>query len=255
MTAPVLDTAGWNVDNVFIPVAGSVTVDSGGATPLVAPTSISSAIVGGTNLGYMTEDGAPTITPERDGEEIRLWQYATVADTDYSSSAIVVVFTCAESKKEVLEYVWNAKFDQADGSAVVDVSASAPAAKTVVDVVSKKGQGRRFYLSKARLTEIAEITNERGTISGYQCTVRGDFDPELGENGKGGHFKYWDSSVTTPPPAWSATTAYALGNRVTLGAGVVEATSAGTSGSTAPTLPAAVGGTVTDGTVTWTRRS
>ena len=54
--------------------------------------------------------------------------------------------------------------------------------------------------------------------------------------------------------AWEATTAYSLGDEVVLtGDEVLECTVAGTSGSTEPTAPATVGGTVTDGTVTWQR--
>lgn len=57
------------------------------------------------------------------------------------------------------------------------------------------------------------------------------------------------------PPAWQATHAYALNDKVTLSGGaVLNASTPGTSGATAPTPPA-VGGTVTDGSVTWTRIS
>lgn len=59
--------------------------------------------------------------------------------------------------------------------------------------------------------------------------------------------------LTTAPTAWAGTTLYATNTQVTLGAGVVKATTGGTSGATAPTLPGGVGGTVTDGTVTWFR--
>jgi len=53
--------------------------------------------------------------------------------------------------------------------------------------------------------------------------------------------------------AQSATTAYALGDRIILTTGeVLEATTAGTSGETAPAAPG-FGETVTDGTVTWTQ--
>lgn len=53
--------------------------------------------------------------------------------------------------------------------------------------------------------------------------------------------------------AWSATHAYAAGTYATVTGGVLEVTTAGTSGASAPTAPATVGGTVTDGSVTWTR--
>lgn len=65
----------------------------------------------------------------------------------------------------------------------------------------------------------------------------------------------WQQVSADPSPAWAATTAYALGDRVTLTGGeVLEADNAGTSGSTEPTPPA-VSGTVVDGDITWTRIS
>lgn len=60
------------------------------------------------------------------------------------------------------------------------------------------------------------------------------------------------SQAVTP---WAASTAYSVGARVVhanaLGK-VFEATTAGTSGATAPTWNATLGGTTTDGAVTWT---
>lgn len=55
--------------------------------------------------------------------------------------------------------------------------------------------------------------------------------------------------------AWTATTVTPVGTLRIVGAGVVQATVAGTTSGTIPTLPGAVGGTVTDGTVTWKRVS
>lgn len=59
-------------------------------------------------------------------------------------------------------------------------------------------------------------------------------------------------STTVEAPAWVASTKYNKGDQVSLSGGaILTATVGGTSGSTAPTAPTAVGGTVTDGTVTW----
>lgn len=55
--------------------------------------------------------------------------------------------------------------------------------------------------------------------------------------------------------AWVTATAYALGDRIIIDGAVLIATTAGTSDASAPTVPAAVGGTVTDGTVVWTREA
>lgn len=59
----------------------------------------------------------------------------------------------------------------------------------------------------------------------------------------------------TAAALWQASHAYALDDEVTLSGGaVLKCTTAGTSGTTEPVAPA-VGSTVTDNTVTWTRLS
>lgn len=53
---------------------------------------------------------------------------------------------------------------------------------------------------------------------------------------------------------WAATTTYTLDASVELAGGAeLVVTTAGTSGASVPTAPGSVGGTVTDGTVVWTR--
>jgi hypothetical protein len=60
--------------------------------------------------------------------------------------------------------------------------------------------------------------------------------------------------VTPTTAVWAATTAYAVGDKVSLPGGeFLEVTVAGTSGATAPLAPSLVGDTVTDDTVTWGR--
>lgn len=53
--------------------------------------------------------------------------------------------------------------------------------------------------------------------------------------------------------AWTATTVTPVGTLRTVSGATLQATVAGTTSGTAPTAPGAVGGTVTDGTVTWKR--
>lgn len=65
----------------------------------------------------------------------------------------------------------------------------------------------------------------------------------------------YDTGKTAVPKTWAATTAYAAGDYVIRTSKVLECTTAGTSGASAPTAPGAVGGTVTDGSVAWTRRT
>jgi hypothetical protein len=65
----------------------------------------------------------------------------------------------------------------------------------------------------------------------------------------------WQAAPTVPPPpAWPATHAYVVGDKVLLTGGArLNCTVAGTSSGTQPTAPVAIGGIVTDGGVTWQR--
>ena len=62
--------------------------------------------------------------------------------------------------------------------------------------------------------------------------------------------------IVLAAPDWKTATAYQVGNRVELTGGeILVATTAGTTGTPEPTAPLLAGGTVTDGTVVWTRQS
>ncbi len=62
--------------------------------------------------------------------------------------------------------------------------------------------------------------------------------------------------IVLDAPDWKTATAHKVGDRVELTGGeILVATTAGTTGTPEPTAPLLAGGTVTDGTVTWTRQS
>ena len=66
----------------------------------------------------------------------------------------------------------------------------------------------------------------------------------------------YDQGVSGPVTTHAVSTAVAKGTYIVEGGKVYEATTAGTTTGTKPTFNAAtVGATITDGTVTWTRRS
>ena|SRR5579875_2137993 len=75
----------------------------------------------------------------------------------------------------------------------------------------------------------------------------------LGRNVTTGNHDFLGRNLATASAAWAATTAVALGTEVVVGGDVLKCTTAGTTASAAPTPPTQVGGTVTDGTATWTR--
>ncbi|WP_424936671.1 MULTISPECIES: hypothetical protein [Bacteria] len=110
------------------------------------------------------------------------------------------------------------------------------------------GRIRRRVVSVAEVQEVAEIKDNEKDPTVYDITVIifPDSDGVL----------YTDiehDPEAAAPSAWKANTSYALDAVVSLSGGAtLQATSAGKSGTTAPTPPA-VGDTVTDGTVTWKR--
>lgn len=67
----------------------------------------------------------------------------------------------------------------------------------------------------------------------------------------------YDTGVTVAPKVWAQSTAYALGDFIIRTGSALECTTAGTSSASGsgPTAPGSVGGTVTDGTAVWTRRT
>lgn len=108
---------------------------------------------------------------------------------------------------------------------------------------------RRRIVAVAEVQEVAEIKDNEKDPTVYDITVIlfPDADGVLYTDIEN------DPESTSTPAAWKATTAYALNATVSLSGGaILQVTTAGTSGSTAPTPPA-VNATVTDGTVTWKR--
>ena len=102
----------------------------------------------------------------------------------------------------------------------------------------------RFCSSSARLASISWL---RDTIAAIQSgTIGFSFTEEDDING------LYARGTTTAFPTSAAVT---VGQTFLVNGAILRVTVAGTTAGTVPTLPGAVGGTVTDGTVTWKRVS
>ena len=105
---------------------------------------------------------------------------------------------------------------------------------------------------------VATPAQASGAVSNEAVSVLADRYYQLGASTANPSGVRSVSSVTVATGAvatWAATTAYALGAQVkpaTSPLYIYQATTAGTSGGSAPTWPTTIGATVTDGTVTWT---
>lgn len=107
---------------------------------------------------------------------------------------------------------------------------------------SKSGTRKRDRSLVTQIEEDITITLDEPNIENLRSFFRGGDVSDV---------------AATPATAsgWVTTTAYALGDWVeptTPNGFIYKATAAGTSGASEPTWPTTVGGTVVDGTVTWT---
>jgi len=161
------------------------------------------AVLGYQNLGFITDDGAPTLSlpGEGDSNPVRVWQNAQVVRTirTPNDEPPTFGFTLAETTRAAIEIAMGAQVD-ADGSYVVDGSAERGHFSFVLDVLTAEG-GRRYWAPNAVVTETGETTfTNDGAIAGLPVTVAADFSPAIN-----GNIKVWDtalagSGTVTPPP-------------------------------------------------------
>ena len=100
------------------------------------------------------------------------------------------------------------------------------------------------------------VARDQQTVSGPTGGNSGwvqnfvEYYPNIAEHGSDTSL---DERFSLETPAWAANTSYALGAKIVDANGNVEqVTTAGTSGASAPSWNATIGGTTTDGTATWT---
>lgn len=109
----------------------------------------------------------------------------------------------------------------------------------------------KFYKNGTALS--LTLTTTTGKVGFTLCQTETEVYLVLVDGVKGYVIRSDDSITPIIPNAWVASTAYALEARVYVSDSLwAECTTAGTSGSTAPTWGTVTGNTVTDGTVTWT---
>ena len=222
----------------------------GAPIPTDATTALDASAV---HLGFVSEDGI-TITTDRSGDPTIAWGGDKVA---YLQSSFGIS--------------WNLKLLQffnpdvarfAYGNAnVAEIAANSVHGKQLVIkqnsqmldlgcfvIDSFYGQKKvREVAPYARPTELGDLTLVHTELSAIEGTI--ELFPDDDGNAA---YRYTDdgAKVVPAPAAWAATTAYTVGDYVTVTAKELVATVAGTSGASAPALPG-LGQQVIDGTVVW----
>jgi hypothetical protein len=237
---------------------------------LVDGTGALVALTGYESLGKFTTDGI-SLGNDVERQQQRGWGDAYPSRIDVTGESATLGFTAMESSRPVWDAFYNVELPTTATTANSIVFDKPPLPeirdKRVLALARdiNKSNGLDIYIGvlfpKGNLSQNGEQSfnnDEGGLVYPMQAQALLD-DTEgtatrllWGGPGLAGLLEDMGFVVAT---AWAASTAYAVGDRVRLSGGeVLEATVAGTSGTTEPTAPA-VGGTVTDGTVTWQRIS
>lgn len=208
------------------------------------------------NLGHTSKQN--TIAFTKEGGERETLDTFLMDGVRTSTGSVSWGFTgnALQFDQDTLDIAFNGDFDPSTGGYTVTSAAPVQAAVFLYFKDSTGALG--FWLPNVELTlgdapSVDTANFFELPLTGSILAAPEEIIPAV--DGRAGLFQIFKTGLSAPAPAWQATTTYALGDRVTVGAGVLEATTAGESGATEPELPAAVGGTVVDGTVTWTRRS
>lgn len=197
-------------------------------------------------LGLRTQDGGPQWAWEADGDPLGFYEEGYSIPTGLAN--VTCVMTLAQTDPWVREVISGQKPD-ANGYISFDGGGHSTRYALFTEEVFKNLSIRRRVAGLVTVQSVKESKHERGAISSYEVTFKVDRSVAVG----GGHFGEWVIPGIGAAPAWAAAKAYTVGQRVTVTGGTLECATAGTSGSTAPTVPA-IGQTVTDGTALVWRR-
>ena len=215
------------------------------------------------DVGVLEKKSAQKWARETDQADVESWGYGEPTRRDLTKDTSTVDFVMQESKRAVFEIYNSVELSgvhpDAQGNLVMDKPGRPQPRTYRAFSLSKDGDlDNAIYfariLPRSMMTKPGDQTLGEETELQYPVQLTGFTDPKWGTAVR----EIWagpglDVGAMGFSTAWAATTEYAVGDLVYVAGGELQATVGGTSAATAPAVPALVGGTVTDGTVTWTR--
>ena len=245
---------------LVIPGHGTVFQSAPNATlplnPLDEFSLTGNAPAGWTSLGHTSKQNSISFTKEG-GEPTTLDTFlADGVDVIYSATAWALSVAALQFDQNTLDLAFNGDWDPVTHGYIVPTSPVPVGAGLFVFCqgrISKLG----FWIPNTTTTlgEAPTLDPENFTELPLSSTILSASNGVIpAVNGVPGIMEIFKTGLAPAAPAWKATEAYALNDRASLASGaILRASTAGTSGAAAPTAPATIGGTVTDGTVVWTR--
>ena len=226
------------------------------ADPLTAFTLTGPAPASWSNLGHTSKQN--TIAFSKEGGE------PTTLDT-FLSDAVEVIHSAVswslsiaalQFDQTVLDLAFNGDWDDTTDGYIVPTS-PAPVGAGLFLLFQGRASKLGFWIPNTTVTlgEAPSVDPENFMELPLSASILGAATNRIPTvDGMPGIMEIFKTGLVAPAAAWKATEAYSLAARAALPTGeVLEVTVAGTSGSTAPTAPSVIGGTVVDGSVTWKR--
>lgn len=181
------DEFGNDVELVGIPVSGAIALAPYGTE---GPSREAGANEGYTlppafrRIGLVTQDGGPEFTEERDGDPIQFWQDGYSIPTGLANCTIT--FTAAETNPLVQELHAGKEPDE---YGYVEVNAGGHAKRYVMwlEEIFRNGMIRRRIAYLVTVDAFQAVKSERGTVMGYNITLRIGVHAKLNNN----HYGQW----------------------------------------------------------------
>lgn len=151
-------------DNVVVGITGKVYA---GPTTATAPTASTTALLGFTELGYVSADGV-TFTTDKSTNQIRAWQNADLVREVVTEGTVTYSFTLLETTEEVLEAYFGSTMT--NGKIALNPTNTGGRKSFVIDVVDG-AKAIRHYVPSGEILSVEAQQIQNGEAVAYGVTV------------------------------------------------------------------------------------